>query len=69
MFHLSVYEVIEIINAISEILIIALFYHGIFDRKYNSYLPYCYPLTRGSQYSSGGCRPGAPGSRRPLLRI
>lgn len=40
MFHLSVYEVIEIINAISEILIIALFYHGIFDRKYNSYLPY-----------------------------
>ncbi len=40
MFNLSVYEAIEIINAIPEILIIALFYHRIFERKYNSYLPY-----------------------------
>lgn len=38
MFNLSVYEAIEIINAIPEILIIALFYHRIFERKYNSYL-------------------------------
>ncbi|MBR5514143.1 MAG: sensor histidine kinase [Ruminococcus sp.] len=40
MFNLSVYEVIEIINAIPEILIIVLFYHRIFDRKYNHYSPY-----------------------------
>lgn len=40
MLNLSVYEAIEIINAIPEILIIALFYHRIFERKYNSYLPY-----------------------------
>lgn len=40
MLNLSVYEAIEIINAIPEILIIALFYHRIFERKYNSYLSY-----------------------------
>ena len=40
MLSLSVYEAIEIINAIPEILIIALFYNRIFERKYNSYLPY-----------------------------
>ena len=40
MFNWSIYEAIEIINAIPEILIIALFYHHVFERKYISYLPY-----------------------------
>lgn len=35
-----VYDTIETINAIAEILIIALFYHRIFDRKYNSAITY-----------------------------
>lgn len=35
-----VYDIIETINAIAEILIIALFYHRIFDRKYNSAITY-----------------------------
>ena len=46
MFNLSVYEAIEIINAIPEILIIALFYHRIFERKYNSYLPLWHSICR-----------------------
>lgn len=40
MINLSVYDIIETINAIAEILIIALFYHRIFDRKYNSAITY-----------------------------
>ena len=46
MLNLSVYEAVEIINVIPEILIIVLFYHCIFERKYNSYLPYiiCYGI-------------------------
>lgn len=40
MFNWSIYEAIEIINAIPEILIIAFFYHHVFERKYISYLPY-----------------------------
>lgn len=40
MISLYVYETIETINAIAEILIIALFYHRIFDRKYNSAITY-----------------------------
>ena len=35
-----VYDIIETINAIAEILIIVLFYHRIFDRKYNSAITY-----------------------------
>jgi hypothetical protein len=40
MINLSVYDIIETINTIAEILIIALFYHRIFDRKYNSAITY-----------------------------
>lgn len=40
MLNLSVYEAVEIINVIPEILIIVLFFQCIFERKYNSYLPY-----------------------------
>ena len=40
MFNFSIYDIIETINTIAEILIIALFYHRIFDRKYNSTITY-----------------------------
>ncbi len=40
MFVPSVYDIIETVNAIIEILIIALFYHRIFDRKYDSNIAY-----------------------------
>ncbi len=40
MINSYVYDIIETINAIAEILIIALFYHCIFDRKYNSTITY-----------------------------
>lgn len=36
----SVYDIIETVNAIIEILIIALFYHRIFDRKYDTSAAY-----------------------------
>lgn len=42
MLNLSVYEAIEVVNAVPETLIIALFYHRIFDRKYYSSLPYIF---------------------------
>ncbi len=43
---LSVFDIIELINVIPEILIIALFYHRIFKRKFSSALPYvlCYAV-------------------------
>lgn len=37
---LSLYDVIEFLNAIPEILFIQFFYHRIFDRKYNNHMPY-----------------------------
>lgn len=40
MFIPSVYGIIETVNSIIEILIIALFYHQIFDRKYDSNIAY-----------------------------
>lgn len=40
MIDFSVYDLIETINSAIEILIIAFFYHRIFERKYNSYVPY-----------------------------
>lgn len=40
MIDFSVYDLVETINSAIEILIIAFFYHRIFERKYNSYVPY-----------------------------
>lgn len=40
MIDFSVYDLIETINSAIEILIIAFFYHRIFERKYNFYVPY-----------------------------
>lgn len=40
MIDFSVYDLIETINSAIEILIIAFFYHRIFERKYNSYITY-----------------------------
>ena len=36
----TIYDVTELINVIPEILIIVLFYHRIFQRKYKSIIPY-----------------------------
>jgi len=36
----TIYDAAELVNVIPEILIIALFYHRIFRRKYKSNIPY-----------------------------
>ena len=40
MFVPSVYDIIETVNSFFEILIVAFFYHRIFERKYNSIIIY-----------------------------
>ncbi len=45
MFVPSVYDIIETVNSLFEILIVALFYHRIFERKYNSFIIYVISYT------------------------